>query len=161
MVGLFVILAATVSEPVPLPRLVVLPGPEGACGVPAVEDVAGARRLLVGGPPGFCVHAAFAARLEDAATVHVVMRVSGTEANAAERIFIYRLDGDRLVPRYLASGPDHLRLVAVEPVTRDGPDALRIRATDAGGAATTLLCGFVGFPLLCTAAPTRTDAPAL
>jgi hypothetical protein len=149
MNGLFAILVFAAPVVTPLPRLVLVRETGVACGTPALEEAGGRTRALGGGPPGFCVRDAFLARLDDGASTHAVLRVSGSVADAAERVFIYRLDGDELVPRYLASGPSHLRLVDVEPVNGVERDALRIRTVDASGNATTLLCGFVGFPLLC------------
>jgi hypothetical protein len=129
------------SPPQPLPRVGLSARDGRGCGAPVLDGLA-----LRGGAPGLCVRDAFAVRLEDAPAANVVLRVA---KDGRDRIFVYRLDGHRLVPRFLGSGPDDLRLVEV--LRRPGTplDRLEVVARRGGGQKLHLLCRFEEFPLVC------------
>jgi hypothetical protein len=149
MSWLFVIHFVTLADTALLPHLAVVRGPGAECGRPVLVAADGASRLLIGAPADFCIRDALAARLEESADTHVVLQVEGLGSDPAERLFIYRLDGDQLVPRYLASGPAHLRLVGVERLAGVEQDSLLVHAVTVSGRPVSLSCSFVGFPLLC------------
>ena len=123
------------------------------CGVPAIRAPDRGWRKLRGGAPGFCVHAVLAARLETGAVADVVLQLWTGEPGQGERIFIYELDGEVLVPRYLASGSTQLALVSVERWPGVERDSLLLNTTSASGVPRALYCGFVEFPLLCGDSP--------
>jgi hypothetical protein len=101
------------------------------------------------GAEPFCVERWFTARLEDPGVVHAVLLVRprdpGTEGEWP-RVFVYRLDGTWLAPRFLSSGFPTLRVRDAGPAPGG-----RLRVVVDGGQerGRVLTCGFVGFPLAC------------
>lgn len=111
---------------------------------------------LSGGPRDGCLVDAFAARLEGASTLNVVLvvdRPGRFDARVRRRLFVYRLDGARLVPRFLGSGPSSLRLLSARPVRQGALDRLVVSVQAEGAAPEALHCRFEGFPLVCEAPP--------
>jgi hypothetical protein len=107
---------------------------------------------LSGGPRDGCLVDAFPARLEDEATWNVVLiigRPGRFDARVRRRLFVYRLEGRRLVPRFLGSGPSSFDLVSAAPANR----GLVVSVRAEGGAPGTMRCEFRGFPLVCEATP--------
>ncbi len=116
------------------------------CGRPAL--VAGGRaEPLLGGPSELCIRQLEGLALEggEPGAALLVTR-PGTNAG----LFVYRLQGRRLVPRFLGSGFASLELVRLLPTEGGG---LRLEARAEDGALTMLGCGFVGFPLHCEILP--------
>jgi len=128
------------GPPGPAPRIDVSHRDAFGCGAPALDGVP-----LEGSAPGLCVRDAFTLRLEAPALTNVVLRVV---KDGRDRVFIYRLEGHRLVPRFLGSGPGSLSLVEL----RRGPgtplDRLEIVALRES-TEIRLSCRFEEFPLVC------------
>jgi len=113
----------------------------------AGRDAAGCIRSLEldgtpvdGAAPGLCVRHALLATLD--AEQQVVLLV---EVEERLRVFVYRVSGRHLVPRFLGSGFTSLR---IRHASAHG-DGLRIVAQDARGMDVALQCRFRGFPLVC------------
>ena len=102
---------------------------------------------LAGGPTPFCIREAIAVHLDD--TPLVVLRVDAPhrfEAGVRSRVFVYRVSGGRLVPRFLGSGfssREVSRVFALE-------GALGLDTVTRTGAEEKLRCIFQGFPLVCS-----------
>jgi len=75
---------------------------------------------------------------------HLALRVRLPADPTRDGLFVYRVEGARLVPRFLGSGFPARRLTGV---TSEGA-SLRVR-TDAGA----LRCVLQDFPLVCEEAP--------
>ena len=124
------------------------PAATDGCGLAVLVDAAGARRPLTGVAPGLCVRAGLLARLEGD-DLHLVVEVSPTAVDPGRRLFVYRLVGERVEPRYLASGSATLRLDRVERLPGAEQDALLLHLRGPNGSRPTWRCAFAGFPLLC------------
>jgi hypothetical protein len=96
-----------------------------------------------GGPRGLCVRQAFTANLEEDGVTNVVLVVEAPhrfDSQIRKRLFIYRLDGRKLVPRFLGS-----RLGALElESARAERGGLEVRASGRR-----FQCHFEQFPLVC------------
>ena len=118
------------STPVPCARTVVLEG-----------------RPLRGGPGKFCIEQVLEVRLAEGA--FVVLRVRAPhrfEARVRSRVFVYRVEGDRLVPRFLGSGFAERAVVRLVALT----GALGVETVAETGERVNWSCTFDGFPLVCT-----------
>ena len=133
------------SPPPPLPRLSLSSRDPNGCGVPILDGIP-----LLGGAPGLCVREAFALRLEEPSLTNVLLRV---EKEGRDRIFIYRLDGRRLRPRFLGSGPDDLTLAEVRRRPGTPLDSLEVVARRGGQEVVRFICRFEEFPLVCEEVP--------
>jgi hypothetical protein len=145
MLALGVMLALFVADPPSSPPLVGLAS-SGPCGTPILGQVP-----LAGAAPGLCVHEAFSARLEDPSTTDVVVQVTRPArpgAPAQEQLFIYRLSGEQLVPRFLGSGSPAVELVAVRRLPGIVRDQLEV-LTRRGDAIERRVCRLEHFPLVC------------
>lgn len=108
------------------------------CGRPALRD---GRRLEAAA--GLCVKRVLSAHLEDPRELDVILIVT---KDGRDRLFVYRLEGGALVPRFLGSGPRDLTLRDVR-VHQD--EALEVELADREGATRTVRCRFEAFPLVC------------
>lgn len=168
------------TGPVALPEVKVVARDGRGCG--RVELVLARRsRRLRGAAPGLCVRTAFAARLEgsdgetegDARSakerggpiVNVVLLVEAPQRfdpAVRTRLFVYRLRGLTLVPRFLSSGFRERDLVAVErrpsgaQLPDEPRDVLWVQTRDRLGTRELLRCYFSSFPLRCE--PESADA---
>lgn len=123
------------------------------------------RYRLRGAAPGLCVQAAFAARLEPGGRrehVNVVLLVAAPhrfDPVVRTRLFVYRLHGRQLQPRFLGSGFYDRTLLSAErvPVAASAPgeplDALRVVTTTPAGGRELWRCAFRRFPLSCEPEP--------
>ena len=104
-------------------------------------------RVLRGGPEHFCIEQVLPLELAEGA--FLALRVAAPhrfEARVRSRVFVYRVEGERLVPRFLGSGfsaREVTGLVALE-------NALGVQTLTSAGVHETLSCTFDGFPLACT-----------
>lgn len=124
---------------------------EADCGRVLLHTRTGVRPLQ-GAAPGLCVREAHLARLEEGAT-NVVLKVARPDGRGGplrDRVFVYRLEGDRLRPRFLGSGPRHQRLVSLQVARGLPTDSLVVRLEDALGRPVRLRCRLEEFPLVCT-----------
>lgn len=129
----------------PLPVVSLEQVDDGGCGRPAIGST-----QLDGAAPGLCVRAAFAARLESPDVVNVVLHVDTRDgAPRPQRIFIYRLHGARLRPRFLGGGSRRLALRSVAREAGAELDSLRVEVADDGGVTRVLRCALEQFPLVC------------
>ena len=147
------LLLATLLAATPLPALSLQAPSALGCGTPSLLR-AGAWLALEGGPSGLCATALFAAHLEDGAAdvVVLVQAAHRFDAEIRTRLFIYRLEGARLVPRFLGSGFSAVDVVGAERIAGAPLDSLRVwtAARGAPGSARVALrCGLVHFPLQC------------
>ena len=129
----------------------VLDRDERGCGKPALGGM-----RLAGGPRDGCLVDAFAARLEDPSTLNVVLvidRPGRFDSRVRRRLFVYRLEGARLVPRFLGSGPSELALVGARRVEAGPPEWLEVSVQAGGDSPRALRCRFEGFPLVCEVPP--------
>jgi hypothetical protein len=95
-------LAGALAAP---PELALLPTLKPRCGLPLIRQGHDWVQLR-GGPEGLCAVEIFWARLE-AGAVDVLVRVRAPhreDPELRERLFVYRLVGTTLVPRFLGSG---------------------------------------------------------
>lgn len=104
-------------------------------------------RTLAGGPRELCIEQLLELSLADGD--FIVLRVAAPhrfDARVRSRVFVYRLEGFRLVPRFLGSG------FASREVTRLFPlhHALGLETLTITGERETLSCAFDGFPLVCS-----------
>ena len=102
---------------------------------------------LSGGPAPFCIREAVGLILEDVPLV--VVRVDAPhrfEPGVRSRVFVYRVEGGRLVPRFLGSGFSSREVKRL--LVLDG--ALGLETVATSGARETLRCVFDGFPLVCS-----------
>ncbi|GMU62156.1 MAG: hypothetical protein AMXMBFR34_39190 [Myxococcaceae bacterium] len=107
-------------------------------------EVVVAGQAVQGAAPGLCVVQALWAPLEGGVVALLVRAPHRFEEEERLRVFIYRLEGRRLVPRFLGSGfasREVRRLVALD-------DALGVEVSGDGGVSV-LRCSFDGFPLVC------------
>ncbi len=153
---------AQAAKPRPLPAVLLTAGDAHGCGRVARMGNQGLV-LLRGAAPGLCVRAAFAARLEPGArpdAVNVVLLVAAPhrfDPDVRTRLFVYRLRGRRLVPRFLGSGFRARALLGAERLpAADAPsghrlDSLRVTTVTPAGQHESLRCAFVRFPLSCQA----------
>jgi hypothetical protein len=146
---LFAALAGALAAP---PELALLPTLKPRCGLPLIRQGHDWVQLR-GGPEGLCAVEIFWARLE-AGAVDVLVRVRAPhreDPELRERLFVYRLVGTTLVPRFLGSGFETLDLVGAERVTGAPLDAVRVWVVPRGALAprTGYRCGFDGFALRC------------
>lgn len=114
----------------------------GGCRWPSVD---GQRAL--GGPVGLCVRDAVELSLEPGQR-QLALLVDAPhrfDPRVRPRVFIYRVEGRRLVPRFLGSGFSSAEVVAI---AADGP-RLRLQLSDSR----TVWCHFDGFPLVCSEEP--------
>ncbi len=108
-------------------------------------------RTLEGGPREFCIEQVLQVSLTDGD--FLVLRVAAPhrfDARVRSRVFVYRLDGARLVPRFLGSGfasREVVRLFALD-------HALGLETLTTDGARELLSCTFDGFPLVCSESKT-------
>lgn len=104
-------------------------------------------RTLAGGPREFCIEQLLQVSLAEGD--FLVLRVAAPhrfDARVRSRVFVYRVEGLRLVPRFLGSGfasREVLRLFALD-------QALGLETLTHTGERETLSCAFVGFPLVCS-----------
>jgi hypothetical protein len=103
-------------------------------------------RAVAGAAPGLCVTQAAWTGLEGGLVVLVVRAPHRFEAAVRNRVFVYRLEGRRLVPRFLGSGFRGVEVIRVVP----GGDRLRLEVAREDGP-TVMQCQFDGFPLVCEA----------
>ena len=114
-------------------------------------------RTLRGGPGRFCIEQVLPVEFAEGA--FVALRVAAPhrfEARVRSRVFVYRVEGERLVPRFLGSGfsaREVTGLVALE-------NALGVQTLTSAGVHETLSCTFDGFPLICAVPLARDDMPA-
>lgn len=104
-------------------------------------------RTLTGGPREFCIEQVLEVCLEGGD--FVVLRVAAPhrfDARVRSRVFVYRLEGSRLVPRFLGSGFASREVTKLFPLTH----ALGLETLTATGERETLSCAFDGFPLVCS-----------
>lgn len=136
-----VLIAAWLALAVVPPDVAVVQADAQGCGVVLVN-----RRSVTGAAPGLCVTQAVWTRLEGGLVALLVRAPHRFDARVRPRVFVYRLEGARLVPRFLGSGFRDLEVtrlraeddrLVLEVVGAQGPRALR--------------CHFAGFPLLCEA----------
>lgn len=131
--------------------VVVASTPLFSLGVPdaggCVRGVVFEGRPLRGGPARFCVEQVLGFELAEGQ--FVALRVAAPhrfEARVRSRVFVYRVEKDTLVPRFLGSGffeREVRGLVALE-------GALGVEAVGASGRNETWSCTFEGFPLVCS-----------
>jgi hypothetical protein len=110
------------------------------------------RRLAM--PKALCVRSGFTAHLEDGRSQNVVLEVLAP-ATGQRSLFVYRLEGGHLRPRFLASGLPGWTMLSAGPwTTRSSPDQrleeLWVEARDSEGETRLLRCGFEGFLLTCS-----------
>lgn len=151
---------AQAVPPRPLPAILLTAGDAQGCGQVARLGNKGLV-LLRGAAPGLCVRAAFAARLEPGVRPHavnVVLLVAAPhrfDPDVRTRLFVYRLRGRRLVPRFLGSGfrartlLGAERLPAADPTSGERLDGLRVTTATPTGQYESLRCTFERFPLSC------------
>lgn len=151
---------ARAEKPRPLPAVLLTASDARGCGRVARMGSKGLV-LLRGAAPGLCVRAAFAARLEPDArpdAVNVVLLVAAPhrfDPDVRTRLFVYRLQGRQLVPRFLGSGfraralLGAERLAAADPTSGEGRDRLRVTTATPTGQRESLRCAFERFPLAC------------
>lgn len=113
------------------------------CGAVSVNG-----QRVAGAAPGLCVKQALWTPLEGGLVALLVAAPHRFEPRVRHRVFLYRLDGARLVPRFLGSGFRELEVEKLVPLD----DALGLSVTGAQGTAT-LRCRFTGFPLTCQEEP--------
>jgi hypothetical protein len=152
MLAAGVILAMLATSPLDamLPRVSV----ESECGRVLLHTPSGVFPLQ-GAAPGLCVREALLARLEKDAT-HVVLKVAREDERGGklrDRLFVYRLEGHRLWPRFLGSGPKERQLASVQVVRGSATDSLSVRLEDAQGREQRLRCRLEAFPLVCIEEP--------
>jgi hypothetical protein len=113
------------------------------CGVVKVN---GAR--VTGAAPGLCVKQAVWTSLEGGLVALLVEAPHRFDARPRHRVFLYRLVGRRLEPRFLGSG---FRTRSVDRlVPLEGALGVEV-SSDAGYE--TMRCRFLEFPLVCEKAP--------
>ena len=104
--------------------------------------------LLDGGPRGFCVHQALTLVLDGEATIALlVSRRDAKGGSSFKRVFLYRLHGRHLLPRFLSSGLPGLKIESLS-VDENG-ERLKLRGRKDDDAAVALSCWFEQFPLVC------------
>ena len=104
-------------------------------------------KRLEGGPAPLCIREAVSVVLDDQALV--ALRVEAPhrfETRVRSRVFLYRVVGRRLVPRFLGSGFSSREVTGL--FVLEG--ALGLRTIEESGAKESLHCVFDGFPLVCT-----------
>ncbi|MEW5743596.1 MAG: hypothetical protein AB1938_32085 [Myxococcota bacterium] len=105
-------------------------------------------RRVQGAAPGLCVVQAVWTPLEEGLLALLVRAPHRFDSTERLRVFVYRLVGRRLSPRFLGSGftgSDVTRLVTLA-------DALGVEVVSDAGVAV-LRCVFDGFPLVCQPPP--------
>ena len=100
-----------------------------------------------GGPMQHCIREVTRVRLEDEDFLAVhVDAPHRFEPRVRSRVFIYRVNGHHLEPRFLGSGFKSREVTRLFPL--DG--ALGVETTSLEGKTERLRCVFDGFPLVCT-----------
>jgi hypothetical protein len=121
------------------PEVAVVRADAQGCGEVRVNQ-----RAVTGAAPGLCVVQATWTALEGGLVALLVRAPHRFEAAVRNRVFLYRLEGRRLVPRFLGSGFRDLEVVRLG----EGEDRLVLEVEGADGPAT-LQCRLEGFPLVC------------
>lgn len=104
-------------------------------------------RELEGGPRAFCIEQVLSLELEGVPSV--VLRVAAPhrfEGRVRSRVFVYRLEQGRLVPRFLGSGFWAREVTGLFVL----PGALGLETLTTEGEPERLSCTFDGFPLVCS-----------
>jgi hypothetical protein len=97
------------------------------------------------GPVGLCVKQVLWTPLEGGLVAALVEAPHRFEPRPRNRVFLYRLEGRRLVPRFLGSGFDEVQVERL--LARDDSLGLAVRGERGER---TLACRFSGFPLVCS-----------
>lgn len=118
----------------------------GGCGTILVDGAA-----ALGGPVGLCVRQVTWTELSGGLVAALVKAPHRYDARVRNRVFLYRLEGRRLVPRFLGAGFTELEVIRLVP--RGDALALEVHGPGDDSRTHTLTCRLVRFPLVCSEEP--------